>query len=155
MLVLAATSESEGVSLSRELAMSDHYEVQLLQSDLDRAHDWSKFVYDTFFKFYAAYLALNIAALGFVDQFDKSKWVAGTFVVADFIGVVMALVITVWTSQIRKRISDWHSELAALAGTSSKAKEVFPSLPAYFALTASALTQLGFTIVWIVVALSE
>jgi hypothetical protein len=134
--------------------MAEEQAVETIQAQLDENRDWLKFVLAEYFKWYAAFLALNIAAFVFANQSGSVKLIAATFAAIDLVGAALACSVYYWTLGARKIAAFRLNSLLEMVGLRPEKWHSYPGLPADFGLIASAVTQLIFALVWLYVLVS-
>ncbi|MCK8786764.1 hypothetical protein M0638_20540 [Roseomonas sp. NAR14] len=128
--------------------MLDEQALKVLQAQLDENRDWLKFVLSEYFKWYAAFLALNLAALGFFTT-NKPRSVAALFIAIDIVGAILAAQVLSWLKKAEQDADNQRTHLILGAQLNIDCMTSYPSRPIKFGLQAAAGTQLTFAAVWL------
>jgi hypothetical protein len=122
---------------------------------IEHVNGWIRFVWSEYFKWYAAFLALNVAALVFRNQNDPitgayQNYVVYIFLIINPVSIFLAASAYWWYYRRYSaiRILSIKVERTSLFQVEPPLASV-PHLVFTFACVAICLTQLGFFIVWL------
>ena len=121
---------------------------------IDDARDWIKFALGEYFRWYAAFLALNIAALALANDAKWQTLIAFAFIFIDILGAVLAAYVLYWASDIRLLLDEnWRIARKSVQNSEDMSKErdisAYPFLPIKIALYACMATQAIFSMIWL------
>jgi small-conductance mechanosensitive channel len=121
---------------------------ELHKAQFDDARDWLKWAWGEYLKWYAAFLALNIAAFSFfaLRQMALLAWI---FIFLIPISITVGLMVAYWTKSTLRIVSESFEAVARdVTISGNKTGTAFPVNVMRFTTLAVCFTQCCFLLLW-------
>ena len=133
--------------------MANQNKYDMLQFHITDGRDWLKFAWSEYFKWYAAFLTLNLVALAYyIDHATGAyrKILGYMFSIINPLSIALALIVYLWSRRVHANIKTQYLEITLLTPDSCFNKnDVFPHLAITFATAAICFTQFCFFVIWV------